>query len=133
MKEYENKKLGFKFYIDEWTDDCDKIRIYDSNEEYCDYFEPETIIRLADEASIEPQRIIDDIAKDLAEKSTFKDFCASFLYEYETGTADDFAEIIRLYYDDDDEIKTATKAEQLEALKTNEMVNWFGNYIVYIV
>lgn len=94
-----NKQLDIVFYVDEWNEHTDeKIRVYDSNKDYCDYLEEESVLCESATYELSEQRIINDFVKDLENAYDIYDFCEKFLYDYEieeyTGQErDDFTNV----------------------------------------
>lgn len=78
-----NKQLDIVFYVDDWYEHTDeKIRIYDSNKDYCDYLEEESVWNESINYETSEQKVIENFVKDLENASNIDDFCGKFLYDY---------------------------------------------------
>lgn len=78
-----NKQLDIVFYVDEWNEHTDeKIRIYDSNKDYCDYLEESSVLESCEHLEQTPEQYIKDLVSILENANDIKDFCNEFLYDY---------------------------------------------------
>lgn len=62
-----NKDLQCNLYIDEWHDDMDKLRLYDSKKEYLCYFEPDWIRDRAGTNGVSPEDYVKHLKITIAE------------------------------------------------------------------
>ena len=89
------KQINTKFetiYIEEWEFDRhkpwqreeeDRVKIFDSNERYLDYFSADSIEENAGYDNITPQELLDKYASDFANMETIEEFLDELGIEYE--------------------------------------------------
>lgn len=108
MKKYKNKKLGFTFYIDKWNEHTDdKLRIYDSNKDYCDYIEEDSVWNCCERDNSTPQKYIKSLAKQLQNAEDMYEFMSLFSYDF--------------------------MIEKNFGQEKDDLTNVFGEWLVYLV
>lgn len=129
------KEIKTKFgtiYIEEWEFDrhkpCqreeeDRVKIFDSNERYLDYFSADSIEENAEYDNITPQELLDKYASDFANIETIEEFLDELGIEYDLITKDR-VEVVNYLLDfnvDDD-----------SDIEENECVNKIGDYYIVV-
>ena len=125
------KQINTKFgtlYIEEWEFDHhkpwqreeeDRVKIFDSNERYLDYFSADSIEENAGYDNITPQELLDKYASELAMIETIEEFLDELGIEYDLITKDR-VEVVNYFVDDDSDIEE------------NEWVNKIGDYYIVV-
>lgn len=107
MRKYKNKKLGFTFYVDTWKEHTDeKLRVYDSNKDYCDYIEEFSIINNCEHLKITPERYVKELVKILKNADDMYDFMKEFSYDF--------------------------TIEENVGQEQDDLTNVFGNYLIFM-
>lgn len=129
------KQINTKFgtiYIEEWEfdhhkpwqrEEKDKVKIFDSNERYLDYFSADSIEENAEYDNITPQELLDKYASDFANIETIEEFLDELGIEYDLITKDR-VEVVNYLLDfnvDDD-----------RDIEENEWVNKIGDYYIVV-
>ena len=129
------KQINTKFgtiYIEEWEFDRhkpwqreeeDRVKIFDSNERYLDYFSADSIEENAEYDNITPQELLDKYASDFANIETIEEFLDELGIEYDLITKDR-VEVVNYLLDfnvDDD-----------SDIEENEWVNKIGDYYIVV-
>lgn len=129
------KQINTKFgtiYIEEWEFDRhkpwqreeeDRVKIFDSNEHYLDYFSADSIEENAGYDNITPQELLDKYASDFANIETIEEFLDELGIEYDLITKDR-VEVVNYLLDfnvDDD-----------RDIEENEWVNKIGDYYIVV-
>ena len=129
------KEIKTKFgtiYIEEWEFDHhkpwqreeeDRVKIFDSNENYLDHFSADSIEENAGYNNITPQELLDKYASDFANIETIEEFLDELGIEYDLITKDR-AEVVNYLLDfnvDDD-----------SDIEENEWVNKIGDYYIVV-
>lgn len=129
------KQINTKFgtiYIEEWEfdhhkpwqrEEKDRVKIFDSNERYLDYFSADSIEENAEYDNITPQELLDKYASDFANIETIEEFLDELGIEYDLITKDR-VEVVNYLLDfnvDDD-----------SDIEENEWVNKIGDYYIVV-
>ena len=131
MKEI-NTKFG-KLYIDEFTDDRhtgrneSKIKLYDSNEQYMDYFETETFYEIAEINERTPEEEFEIYIKFLENCDTIESLVKNTVldgYELITQSWKEVAAYLGIALKDE--------ARALQEVDNNEWVNQIGDYFIVV-
>nr|DAJ52035.1 MAG TPA: hypothetical protein [Caudoviricetes sp.] len=129
------KSINADIYLDKWRENADKIRMYDSNEEYLGYYEPDSVIRNAEKQGITEQQYLDNEAKRFANMVNLNGLLNYVgIYSYTIARTDDLSPIIEDFADSCDEenpLIEMSREEQIAWLKTNETINFIGDYIIH--
>lgn len=129
------KSINADIYLDKWHENADKIRMYDSNEEYLGYYEPDSVIRNAEEQGITEQQYLDNEAKRFANMVNLTELLNNVgIYSYTIARTDNLSPIIEDFagsYDEDNPLINMSQEEQIAWLKTNETINFIGDYIIH--
>ena len=129
------KQINTKFgtiYIEEWEfdhhkpwqrEEKDKVKIFDSNERYLDYFSADSIEENAGYDNITPQELLDKYASDFANIETIEEFLDELGIEYDLITKDR-VEVVNylLDFNVDDDID----------IEENKWVNKIGDYYIVV-
>ena len=108
MKAYKNKKLKFTFYVDTWKEHTDeKLRVYDSNKNYCDYLEESGIYESCEHLEITPQEYIKQFIRQLKNADDLYEFISLFSYDF--------------------------TIEENKGQLQDDMTNVFGKWLVFMV
>ena len=130
------RKINTKFgplYIDELTDnrhterDESKIKLYDSYEQYMDYFETETFYELAEMNGNTPEEELDSYIKCLENCETIEmlvEFAITVGYELITQSWKEVAAYLGISLKDE--------ARALQEVDNNEWVNQIGDYFIVV-
>ena len=130
------RKINTKFgplYIDELTDDRhtgrdeSKIKLYDSYEQYMDYFETETFYEIAEVNGNTPEKELDNYIKCLESYDTIDSLVentATSGYEFITQDWREVAAYLGLALKDE--------AKAFQDVVNNEWVNQIGDYYIVI-
>lgn len=136
MKEIKIEKLNAVIYIDEWSENADKIRVYDSNREYLDYYEPDTIIELAEQDGVSEEQWLDEETKNLANVEDINELLDKIgVSSYTVAKNDDLTPILDDFaesYDYDNQLSDMGYLDQIKWLKDNEWINFIGDYVIHI-
>lgn len=129
------KSINADIYLDKWHENADKIRMYDSNEEYLGYYEPDSVIRNVEEQGITEQQYLDNEAERFANMVNLNELLNNVgIYSYTIARTDDLSPIIEDFADSCDEenpLINMSREEQIAWLKTNETINFIGDYIIH--
>lgn len=129
------KSINADIYLDKWHENADKIRMYDSHEEYLGYYEPESVVRNAEEQGITEQQYLDNEAKRFANMANLNELLNNVgIYSYTIARTDDLSPIIEDFAgccDEDNPLMDMSREEQIAWLKTNETINFIGDYIIH--
>ena len=129
------KSINADIYLDKWHENADKIRMYDSNKEYLGYYEPDSVIRNAEEQGITEQQYLDNEAERFANMVNLNELLNNVgIYSYTIARTDDLSPIIEDFAgscDEDNPLIEMSREEQIAWLKTNETVNFIGDYIIH--
>lgn len=129
MTQQHNKFLNADFFIDKWSENADKIRVYDSKKNYFGYYEPDTIIRSAERLGIAEQEYLDKITSILSNAEDIETFLVYMgMFNYKIACKNDLTPIIDEYADD--ELKKLSYEQAIEWLESCEYINEIGNYFV---
>ena len=131
-----NTKFG-TIYIEEWAYDHhkpwqreeeDRVKIFDSNENYLDYLSAELVKENAEYEHIIPQELLDNHANKLANAQSLDDLLEMLDIEYEFVTTDIEALVVYFGEAHDSDSEPPTKDEVLN----NEWVNRIGNHYIVV-
>lgn len=129
------KSINADIYLDKWRENADKIRMYDSNEEYLGYYEPDSVIRNAEKQGITEQQYLDNEAERFANMVNLNELLNNVgIYSYTIARTDNLSPIIEDFADSCDEenpLIEMSREEQIAWLKTNETINFIGDYIIH--
>lgn len=129
------KSINADIYLDKWHEYADKIRMYDSNEEYLGYYEPDSVIRNAEEQGITEQQYLDNEAERFSNMVNLNELLNNVgIYSYTIARTDNLSPIIEDFagsYDEDNPLIEMSREEQIAWLKTNETINFIGDYIIH--
>lgn len=129
------KSIKADIYLDKWHENADKIRMYDSNEEYLGYYEPDSVIRNAEEQGITEQQYLDNEAERFSNMVNLNELLNNVgIYSYTIARTDDLSPIIEDFADgcdEDNPLINMCQEEQIAWLKTNETINFIGDYIIH--
>lgn len=130
------RKINTKFgplYIDELTDDRHtgrdegKIKLYDSYEQYMDYFETETFYEIAEANGNTPEEELDNYIKCLENYDTIESLVENAItsgYEIITQSWKEVAAHLGIALKDE--------ARALQEVDNNEWVNQIGDYFIVV-
>lgn len=127
-----NTKFG-KLYIDELTDDRhagrdeSKIKLYDSYEQYMDYFETETFYELAETNGRTPEEELETYIEFLENCKTIESLAENAVpdgYELITQSWKEVAEHLGIAHKDE--------ARMFQEVINNEWVNIIGDYYIVV-
>lgn len=127
-----NTKFG-KLYIDALADDRhtgrdeSKIKLYDSREQYMDYFETETFYELAEMNDNTPEEELNNYIKCLESYDTIESLVentATSGYEFFTQSWKEVATYLGIALKDE--------ARALQDVVNNEWVNQIGDYYIVV-
>lgn len=137
MKEIKIKALNASIYADELEEITDgKIRFYDSDKRYLDYWEHASLLRQAEEhGTTTEQEYKKWIA--LFEKAESVDFIIeSFgIYGYTISPSNNLDSIMEDFaetYDSDNELSDMSIEQQKQWLRDNEWICVIGNWWVHL-
>ena len=132
------KQINTKFgtiYIEEWEFDRhkpwqreeeDRVKIFDSNENYIDYLSAELVEESAEYEHITPQELLDKHASKLANAKTIEDLLDMLDIDYEfVGTKDETIAYLH------NELNWDLPSEDYNPLD-NEWVNKIGDYYIVV-
>lgn len=129
------KSINADIYLDKWNVYADKIRLYDSNKEYLGYYEPEVVVLDAREQRITTQQYLDNEAERFANMVNLNELLNNVgIYSYTIARTDDLSPIIDDFAgscDEDNPLIEMSREEQIAWLKTNEAINFIGDYIIH--
>ena len=122
-------------YIEEWEFDHhkpwqreeeDRVKIFDSNENYLDYFSAELLEENAEDEGITPQELLDNHASMLINAKTIEDLLDMLDLDYEfVGTKDETIAYLH------DELNWDLPREDYNPLD-NEWINKIGDYYIVV-
>ena len=132
------KQINTKFgtiYIEEWEFDRhkpwqreeeDRVKIFDSNENYIDYLSAELVEENAEYEHITPQELLDKHASKLANAKTIEDLLDMLDVDYEfVGTKDETIAYLH------NELNWDLPSKDYNPLD-NEWVNKIGDYYIVV-
>ena len=132
------KQINTKFgtlYIEEWEFDCHKpwqreeenrVKIFDSNENYIGHLSAELVKENAEYEHITPQELLDKHASELANAKTIEDLLDMLDVDYEfVGTKDETIAYLH------NELNLDLPSEDYNPLD-NEWVNKIGDYYIVV-
>lgn len=109
--------------------------MYDSNKEYLGYYEPDLVIRKAEEQGITEQQYLDNEAERFANMVNLNELLNNVgIYSYTIARTDNLSPIIEDLadsFDEENPLIEMSREEQIAWLKTNETINFIGDYIIH--
>lgn len=120
MKQIDLKFAG-KIYMELYgeQEEKDRIKIYDSDKEYLDYFSVESLKEMADMNQKSVQDILDEYAEKMSEKENVIDLLDWLCIEWEAVWPNKFRAM-------------ETLDMNIQEFSQNEWINRIGNYYVKI-
>lgn len=114
-------KFGGKIYIESFgeQEEKDRIKIYDSDEEYLDYFTVESLQEMADMNEKSVQDILDEYAEKMSEKENVIDLLDWLAIEWEAIWPNKFRAMEALDMD-------------IHEFDQNEWINHIGKYYIEV-
>lgn len=129
------KSINADIFLDKWRENADKIRMYDSNEEYLGYYEPDSVVRNAEEQGITEQQYLNNEVERFSNMVNLNELLNNVgIYSYTITRIDDLSPIIEDFSGscgEDNPLIDMSREEQIAWLKTNETINFIGDYIIH--